>query len=291
MSCPKIQLSNGKEIPQLGFGVYQIKPEETKKCVLEALKIGYRHIDTAHYYENERQVGEAVREFLQSNSDVKRADIWITSKVWVTEFGKGKTRAAVEKMLKRIGLEYIDLVLIHYPYNDYMGAYKELEEEVKAGHIKSIGISNFEDSSQFDSLYEKAEIKPVLNQIELHPYFQQRGIREKMDAKNVKTEGWAPLGQATTYLFKEKIITNLAQKYAKSEAQIVLRWHIQSGFITIPKSCNPKRMKDNFEIFDFQLTQDEMNEINKLNGKRGRVQYNSFVMYFALWLLPAPKDD
>ena len=289
MSCPMIKLNNGKEIPQLGFGVYQIKPEDTKRCVLEALKVGYRHIDTAHYYENERQVGEAIKEFLENNKEVKREDIWVTSKVWVTEFGKGKTRSAVGKMLKRLGLEYIDLVLIHYPYNDYNGAYKELEEEVNAGHIKSIGISNFEDS-KFEDLYNKVKIKPVLNQIELHPYFQQRVIREKMNAKDVKTEGWAPLAQATTYLFKESIIVNLAQKYKKTEAQIVLRWHIQSGFITIPKSCNPKRIKENFEIFDFQLTQDEMDSINALNGKRGRVQYNSFILYFGLWLMPAPKD-
>ena len=285
-----IKLYNGNEIPQLGFGVYQIKPEETKKCVLEALKIGYRHIDTAHYYENERQVGEAIKEFLQANNEVKRTDIWITSKVWVTEFGNEKTREAIKKMLNRINLEYIDLVLIHYPYNDYMGAYKELEEEVDAGHIKNIGISNFE-GSEFDTLFENVRIKPVLNQIELHPYFQQRNIREKMEAKNVKTEGWAPLGRTKTNLFKEKIISDLAQKYKKSEAQIVLRWHIQSGFITIPKSCNPKRIKENFEIFDFELTKDEMNEINTLNGKKGRVQYNSIIMYFALWFLPAPKDD
>ena len=278
MSCPLTKLNNGKEIPQLGFGVYQIKPEDTKRCVLEALKIGYRHIDTAHYYENERQVGEAIREFLE------------TSKVWVTEFGSGKTREAIKKMLGRLGLEYIDLVLIHYPYNDYNGAYKELEDEVDAGHIKSIGISNFEDSSKFEDLFNNARIKPVLNQIELHPYFQQRRIREKMEAKDVKTEGWAPLAQATTYLFKEKVIVKLAQKYKKTEAQIVLRWHVQSGFITIPKSCNPQRIKENFEIFDFQLTQDEMDSINALNGKRGRVQYYSWILYLGLWLMPAPKD-
>ena len=162
MSCPMIKLNNGNEIPQLGFGVYQIKPEDTKRCVLEALKVGYRHIDTAHYYENERQVGQAVREFLEKNPEVKREDIWITSKVWVTEFGNGKTTSAVEKMLKRIGLEYIDLVLLHYPYNDYIAAYKELEKEVEAGHIKNIGISNFEDN-KFEDLLTKVKIKPVLN--------------------------------------------------------------------------------------------------------------------------------
>ena len=240
MSCPKIKLYNGNEIPQLGFGVYQIKGDElTEKCVAEALKVGYRHIDTAHYYENERGVGAAIKK-----SGIPRDQIWVTSKVWVTEFGSGKTTAAIEKMLKRLDLEYIDLVLIHYPYNDYLGAYKELEAEYKKGHIKNIGISNFEDS-KFDDLYNKVEIKPVLNQIELHPFFQQKNIREKMEKVNCKTEGWAPLGQALKTLFNDPIIKNCAEKYKKTPAQIILRWHIQSGFITIPKSCNPERIKEN----------------------------------------------
>ncbi len=284
-SCPKIKLNNGNEIPQMGFGVYQIKGDElTEKCVAEALKVGYRHIDTAHYYENERGVGAAIKK-----SGIPRDQIWVTSKVWVTEFGSGKTKAAIEKMLKRLDMEYIDLVLLHYPYNDYLGAYKELEEEYKKGHIKNIGISNFEDY-KFEDLYNKVEIKPVLNQIELHPYFQQREIRKKMDELNCKTEGWAPLGQALTNLFAEDCIKKLSEKYKKTPAQIVLRWHIQSGFITIPKSCKPERIKENFEVFDFELTEDEMKSIDELNGKRSRVQYNWLIMYFALWLLPAPKD-
>ena len=285
MSCPKIKLYNGNEIPQLGFGVYQIKGDElTEKCVAEALKVGYRHIDTAHYYENERGVGAAIKK-----SGIPRDQIWVTSKVWVTEFGSGKTTAAVEKMLKRLDLEYIDLVLLHFPFNDYLGAYKELEAEYEKGHIKNIGISNFEDS-KFEEIYNQAKIKPILNQIELHPYFQQREIRKKMEEFNVKTEGWAPLGQASSYLFNEEVIKKCAEKYKKTSAQIILRWHIQSGFITIPKSCKPERIKENFEIFDFELTEDEMKSINDLNGKRGRVQYNSLIMYFGLWLLPAPKD-
>ena len=238
----------------------------------------------AHYYENERGVGSAIKK-----SGIPRDQIWVTSKVWVTEFGSGKTKSAIEKMLKRLDMDYVDLVLLHYPYNDYIGAYKELEEEYEKGRIKNIGISNFEDE-KFEDLYNKVKIKPVLNQIELHPYFQQKNIRKKMDEVNCKTEGWAPLGQATTNLFHEEIIKNLATKYKKTPAQIILRWHIQNGFITIPKSCKPERIKENFEIFDFQLLEDEMKAINNLDGKKGRVQYNSFIMYFALWLLPAPKD-
>ena len=285
MSCPKLKLYNGNEIPQMGFGVYQIKGDElTEKCVSEALKVGYRHIDTAHFYENERGVGAAIKK-----SGIPRNEIWVTSKVWVTEFGSGKTTAAIEKMLKRLDMEYIDLVLLHYPYNDYLGAYKELEEEYKKGHIKNIGISNFEDS-KFEDLYNKVEIKPVLNQIELHPYFQQRNIRKEMDELNVKTEGWAPLGQASKNLFNEEVIKKMSEKYKKSLAQIILRWHIQCGFITIPKSCNPNRIKENFEVFDFQLTDDEMKEINNLDGKRGRLQYNSYILSLGLWLMPGPKD-
>ena len=192
-------------------------------------------------------------------------------------------------MLKRLDLEYIDLVLLHFPYKNHLEAYKELEEEYKKGHIKNIGISNFEDS-KFKDLYNKVEIKPVLNQIELHPYFQQRNIRKEMDELNVKTEGWAPLGQASKYLFNEEVIKKMSEKYKKTPAQIILRWHIQSGFITIPKSCNPNRIKENFEVFDFQLTDDEMKEINDLDGKRGRVQYNSYILSLGLWLMPGPKD-
>ena len=268
--CPKIKLYNGNEIPQMGFGVYQIKGDElTEKCVLEALKVGYRHIDTAHYYENERGVGSAIKK-----SGIPRKQIWVTSKIWVSEYGSGKTTHAFNNMLKRLDLDYIDLVLLHFPFNDYIGAYKELEAEHEKGRIKNIGISNFEDN-KFEEIYNAAKIKPVLNQIELHPYFQQKNIRERMDKVNVKTEGWGPLAEAKTYLFNEDVIQKAAVKYKKTPAQIILRWHIQSGFITIPKSQNPRRIKENFEIFDFKLTDEEMKGINDLDGKKGRIKYNS----------------
>ena len=192
-------------------------------------------------------------------------------------------------MLKRLDLDYIDLVLLHFPFNDYIGAYKELEAEHEKGRIKNIGISNFEDN-KFEEIYNAAKIKPVLNQIELHPYFQQKNIRERMDKVNVKTEGWGPLAEAKTYLFNEDVIQKAAVKYKKTPAQIILRWHIQSGFITIPKSQNPRRIKENFEIFDFKLTDEEMKEINDLDGKKGRIQYNSFILKTAFWLMPKPKD-
>jgi diketogulonate reductase-like aldo/keto reductase len=285
MTCPKIQFYNGNEIPQLGYGVYQIKGDElTEKCVAEALKVGYRHIDTAHVYENERGVGAAIKK-----SGIPRDQIWVTSKIWVKEYGSGKTTAAIEKMLKRLDLEYLDLVLLHFPFNDYLGAYAELEAEYEKGRIKNIGISNFEDA-KFEELYEKAKIKPVVNQIELHPYNQQRDIRERMAKVNCKTEGWGPLSEGNANLFNEEAIKTLAEKYKKSSAQIILRWHIQNGFITIPKSVNPDRIKENFEIFDFELTEDEMKGINDLDGKRKRIQGNSFLMNIAFKLMPNPKD-
>ena len=283
--CPKIKLYNGNEIPQMGFGVYQIKGDElTEKCVLEALKIGYRHIDTAHFYENERGVGQAIKK-----SGIPRDQIWVTSKVWVTEYGSGKTTQAIDNMLKRLDLEYIDLVLLHFPYNDYIGAYKELEAEYEKGRIKNIGISNFEDD-KFEEIYNAAKIKPVLNQIELHPYFQQKNIRERMEKVNMKTEGWAPLAHGKNNLFSEDVISKLGTKYKKTPAQIVLRWHIQSGFITIPKSSNAERIKENFDIFDFELTEEEMSEINKLDGKKGRIQVSSWLMRIGLWFMPKPKE-
>jgi len=285
MTCPKIKLYNGNEIPQLGFGVYQIKGDElTEQCVAEALKVGYRHIDTAHLYQNERGVGAAIKK-----SGIPREQIWVTSKVWVTEYGSGKTKDAVEKMLKRLDLDYIDLVLLHFPFNDYLGAYKELEEEYEKGHIKNIGISNFEDS-KFEELYNKVNIKPVLNQIELHPYNQQREIRKEMEKVNCKTEGWGPLGEGNAKLFNEEAIKVLSEKYNKSTVQIILRWHIQSGFITIPKSCKAERIKENFEIFDFELTEEEMKSINDLDGKRRSIKFNSFLMGLLFKIYPGPKD-
>lgn len=282
---PKIKFYNGNEIPQLGFGVYQINgDEETERCVSEALKVGYRHIDTAHYYENERGVGAAIKK-----SGIPRDQIWVTSKIWLTEYGSGKTTAALDKMLKRLDLEYLDLILLHYPFNDYVGAYKELEEAYEKGKVKNIGISNFEDW-KFEDLLKQVKIKPVLNQIELHPYYQQKEIRKQMDAADIRTEGWAPLGQSVTTIFNEETITKIAEKYKKTPAQVVLRWHIQSGFITIPKSCKAERIKENFEIFDFQLTDDEFKSINELDGKKGRIQYNKYILRAAFWVMPAPRD-
>ena len=284
-SVPLITLNNGQKIPQLGFGVYCIPPAETEQCVLEALKIGYRHIDTAHMYGNEKEVGSAIKK-----SGIPRNEIFITSKLWVSEYGEGKTLQAIDKMLKRLDLVYIDLILLHFPFNDYMGAYKDLEKAYEQGKVKSIGISNFENQ-KLEELCDAAKIKPVLNQIELHPYFQQNELRQRMDKYNTKTEAWAPLGHAMTKIFDEEIIKKLSEKYKKSPAQIILRWDIQRGIITIPKSQKKERIKENFEIFDFEMTEDEIKEIDVLNGKQNRIQDKDDVLEKAIIAAPAPADE
>ena len=284
-SVPLITLNNGQKIPQLGFGVYCIPPAETEQCVLEALKIGYRHIDTAHMYGNEKEVGSAIKK-----SGIPRNEIFITSKLWVSEYGEGKTLQAIDKMLKRLDLVYIDLILLHFPFNDYMGAYKDLEKAYEQGKVKSIGISNFENQ-KLEELCDAAKIKPVLNQIELHPYFQQNELRQRMDKYNTKTEAWAPLGHAMTKIFDEEIIKKLSEKYKKSPAQIILRWDIQRGIITIPKSQKKERIKENFEIFDFEMTEDEIKEIDVLNGKQNRIQDKDDVLEKAIISAPAPAEE
>ena len=284
-SIPLITLNNGQKIPQLGYGEYCIPPAETEQCVLEALKVGYRHIDTAHMYGNEKEVGSAIKK-----SGIPRNEIFITSKLWVTEYGEGTTLQAIDKMLKRLDLDYIDLILLHFPFKDYMGAYKDLEKAYEQGKVKSIGISNFENQ-KLEELCDASKIKPVLNQVELHPYFQQNELRQRMDKYNTKTEAWAPLGHAMTKIFDEEIIKKLSEKYKKSPAQIILRWDIQRGIITIPKSQKKERIKENFEIFDFEMTEDEIKEIDVLNGKQNRIQDKDDVLEKAIISAPAPADE
>ena len=277
---PYITLNNGQKIPQLGLGT----PFE-EDFIIEALKIGYRHIDTAHMYGNEKEVGSAIKK-----SGIKREEIFITSKLWITEYGEGITLPAINKMLKRLDLDYIDLILLHFPFKDYIGAYKDLEKAYEEGKVKSIGISNFENQ-KLEELCDMAKIKPVLNQVELHPYFQQNDLKNRMDKYNTKVEAWAPLGHAMTNIFNEEIIKKLSEKYKKSPAQIILRWDIQRGIITIPKSQKFERIKENFQIFDFELTEDEIKDINSLDGKQKRIQDKDDVIEKQLLSAPAPADE
>lgn len=259
-----ITLNDGNKIPQFGLGVYQVpEGEATINSVKTALEMGVRHIDTAHAYQNERSVGQAVKE-----SGIPREEIWITTKLWPSEYGEGKTSAAIDKMLKRLDTEYIDLLLLHQQFGDYIGAYKDMQKAVKDGRVKSIGLSNFE-SERLEEVLAMAEIPPSVLQVECHPYYQQNGLKKRIEKYGTVIESWYPIGHGDKNLINEPLFTKLGQKYGKTNVQIILRWHIQEGTIVFPRSTNPVHIKENFEIFDFELTQDEMNEIRKLDsGKR-----------------------
>lgn len=255
-----IKLNDGNIIPQIGIGVYQVPDgKPTIDAVSNALAQGYRHIDTAHAYQNERGVGDAVR-----MSNIPRKDIWITTKLWPTEYGSGRTTAEIDKMLDRLQTDYIDLLLLHQQVGDYMGAYKEMEEAVHAGKVRSIGLSNFE-SSRLEEVLESSTIKPSVLQVECHPYYQQRDLKRRIASYGTKIEAWYPLGHGNSEMLKNPVITRIANNHGKSNAQVILRWHIQEGNIIFPRSTNPDHIRDNFNIFDFELTDDEMNKMRSLD--------------------------
>lgn len=255
-----LTLNDGNKIPQFGLGVYMIRGDEaTKEACLDALKLGYRHIDTAHAYQNERGVGAAIRE-----SGIPREEIWITSKLWPSEYGEGKTMAGIDKMLARLGTNYIDLLLLQQQFGDYLGAWKDMEKAVAMGKVKSIGLSNFE-SDRLEEVLESAHIKPSVLQVECHPYYQQNELKKRLEPYGTKLECWYPIGHGDSSLINEPLFTKLGYKYGKSNVQIILRWHIQEGNIIFPKTTNPVHMKDNFDIFDFELSDEEMKEIRSLD--------------------------
>ena len=263
MNQTYITLNDGNRIPQFGLGVYMV-PEgpATENAVLDALKMGIRHIDTAHAYQNERSVGKAVKA-----SGVPREEIWITTKLWPSEYGEGPTMVAIDRMLDRLDTDYIDLLLLHQQFGDYLGAWKDMEKAVKAGKVRSIGISNFE-SERLEEICEAASIKPSVLQVECHPYWQQTTLKKRIEKYGAVIESWYPLGHGDAGLIREPVFTKLAEKYGKSNVQIILRWHIQEGTILFPKTTNPEHMKANFDVFDFELTEDEMNEIRAMDGTK-----------------------
>lgn len=259
-----ITLNNGVKIPQMGLGVYMIMGDDTTcEACLEAFRQGYRHIDTAHAYQNERGVGEAIRE-----SGIPREEIWITSKLWPSEYGEGKTMNGVDKMLDRLGTDYIDLLLLHQQFGDYMGAWRDMEKAVEMGKVRSIGLSNFE-SERLEEVLGAATIKPAALQVECHPYYQQNELKARIAPFGTVLESWYPIGHGDKGLLNEPMLVSLAQKYGKSTVQIILRWHIQEGNVIFPKSTNPHHIHDNFAIFDFALTDAEIDKIRSLDcGKR-----------------------
>lgn len=254
-----VKLNNGIEMPILGFGVYQITPEECERCVSEAIQIGYRSIDTAQAYFNEEGVGNAIRK-----SGIPRNEFFITTKVWISNAGYEKAKASIDESLRKLQTDYIDLLLIHQPFGDYYGTYRAMEEAYKEGKIKAIGVSNFYPD-RFIDLAEFVNIKPAVNQVETHVFNQQVKSQEIMQQYGTQIESWGPFAEGKNDFFTNETLKRIGDKYAKSVAQVALRFLIQRDVVVIPKSVNRERMKENIEVFDFILTPDEMAAISKLD--------------------------
>lgn len=257
-----IKMNNGIEIPCVGFGVYMMSPEECEISVMHALKNGYRLIDTANIYMNERAVGRAVKK-----SEIAREEIFLTTKLWPSDYGYEKTKKAIKATLKRLDTNYIDLLLLHQQYGDFIGAWNAMEEAVNAGTINTIGLSNF-NFKNLKKLIDKTNVKPAIVQVECHPYFQEKELKDFLKPYGTIVESWYPLGHGSRELLEEPVFAELGKKYNKSNAQIILKWHIQDGNVVIPKSINPDHIHSNINLFDFELTDKEMSSIYKLDKKR-----------------------
>ncbi|WP_345893459.1 aldo/keto reductase [Fructobacillus fructosus] len=256
-------LRNGVKMPLVGFGVFQISDlDETQQVVELAIKNGYRLIDTASSYGNEEAVGRAIQE-----SGVDRKQLFITTKAFVNEMGYRQTVQAFYQSLDKLKLDYIDLYLIHMPFGDYYGSYQAIIDLYKAGKIRAIGVSNFDEAKLID-LVKNVEIVPHVNQIEHHPHFQRPELLKFMAENKIQPEAWAPFAEAMNGMFTDPVLTEIAQAHEKSVAQVILRWNIQQGIIVIPKSTHENRIQENFSVFDFELTQDEMTRINQLDLKK-----------------------
>ncbi|MBQ9137150.1 MAG: aldo/keto reductase [Alistipes sp.] len=261
---PYAKLNNGVEMPRFGLGTFGATTDYCKQACLVALKAGYRHIDTAHAYYNEQGVGEAIKE-----SGVPREQIWVTSKLWPTEYGEGETLRAIDNMLERLGLEYIDLLYIHQPIGDYIGAWKDMERAYEQGKVRALGISNCDAKEDaFTEIVEGMKIKPAVHQIECHPYAQRLDMRKKHEPYGIVTECWFPLGHGDEKLLSDATIATIAQKHGKTIAQIILRWHIQEGFSVIPGNTNPIWIRENIAIFDFELDAEDMATMRALNQEK-----------------------
>lgn len=257
-----VTLSNGVKMPQLGYGVYQVDKEECERCVLDALKVGYRHIDTAQSYFNEEEVGNAI-----AKSGVPREQIFLTTKVWVEHYGYDETRKSVLESMRKLKTNYIDLVLLHQPFADYYGAWRALEDLYAEGVIKAIGVSNFYPDRLVD-ICSFARIMPMVNQVETHPHNQQIEAHEWMKKYGVQHEAWAPFGEGRGGMFEEPLLVEIGKKYGKTAAQVILRWDMQRNVVAIPKSTHIERMEQNFDIFDFELSEEDMAKIATLDKKQ-----------------------
>lgn len=255
-----VKLNNGVEMPLINFGVYQIPKEDTKRCVLDAIKSGYRGIDTAQSYFNESEVGDAIVE-----SGVPREELFITTKVWIDHYGYEECKASVEESLRKLKTDYLDLCLLHQPFSDYYGAYRALEELYAEGKIRAIGVSNFYPDRLTDMCMFERKVIPAVNQVEVNPFNAQWSAQENMEKHGVKMEAWAPFGEGRNNLFSNEVLVSIGKKYNKSSAQVMLRWLIQRGVIVACKSTHIERMQENINVFDFELTEEDMNSIKALD--------------------------
>lgn len=258
----QVTFYNGVKMPIVGYGVYQVSKEECERCVLDALAVGYRSIDTAQSYFNEEQVGNAI-----VKSGVPRKDIFLTTKVWIEHYGYEEAKKAVLESMRKLQTEYLDLVLLHQPFSDYYGAYRALEDLYGEGKLRAIGVSNFYPDRLVD-IASFSRIKPMVNQVETHPFHQQTEAKKWMDKYGIQMEAWAPFGEGRGGLFENPVLAQLAEKYNKTTAQIILRWHIQRGVVVIPKSTHKARMEENLQVFDFVLEPEDMNRISALDKKQ-----------------------
>lgn len=256
-----VTLNNGVKMPKLGFGVFQITKEDCERCVLDAIKVGYRHIDTAQSYFNEEEVGNAI-----SKCGLPRKDLFITTKVWIDNYGYEQAKESVLKSMEKLKVDYLDLVLLHQPFSDYYGAYRALQELYKEGKIRAIGVSNFAPDRLADMVAFN-EIQPQVNQVEVNPLHQQIPAQENMVKRHVQMEAWAPFGEGKNNMFHNPVLLDIAEIYQKSTAQVMLRWLMQRDIVALAKSTHIERMKENIEIFDFFLSDEDMKKISELDTK------------------------
>jgi diketogulonate reductase-like aldo/keto reductase len=254
-----VTLNNGVKMPKLGYGVYQTPAEDTKRCVLDAIKVGYRHIDTAQAYGNEEGVGEALVE-----CGIPREEFFITTKIWISNAGYENAKKSIDESLKKLHTDYIDLILIHQPFGDYYGSYRAMEEAYEAGKVRAIGVSNFYPDRYID-IEHFAKIKPAVNQVETHVFQQQKIAKEYLAKNNCQIESWGPFAEGKNDYFNNPVLKEVGEKYGKTTAQVALRFLLQSDVVVIPKSVNVERMEQNFNVFDFELSADDMAKIEALD--------------------------
>ena len=257
-----IKLSNGVKMPQMGYGVYQVTPNEAERCVSDALGVGYRMVDTAQAYANEEGVGSAVKK-----SGISRDEVFIVSKIWISNYGYEKAKASIDESLRKLQTDYIDLMLLHQPFCDRYGAYRALEEAYREGKLRSIGVSNFYPDHLID-LASNVEVKPMVNQVETHVFDQQVEAKKYMDEFDCRIMSWGPLAEGRNGFFTNKLLGEIGKKYGKSIPQVALRWLLQRGVIIIPKSTHKERMAENINILDFELTAEDMAQIQILDTGR-----------------------